>query len=303
MKKLKNIFSALQTHIWLIPIGSHLAVSPLFFLLAAASILGGYGNLFFIAYISAFLHELSHVFCGKKLGVSIVRIEILPFGICGKLSAGFIKNPYKEAVIAAAGPAFSGALAALLYMLNKNPMLSVYSEAIDYGIKINLSLMILNLVPALPLDGGRIAKAIISINLGAVRASNLMLKISRVPIIGMLLVSVWLLLTNDFNLSLILIGAFLLGNLSIEQKNISLISLKEILYYKTRLKRTEFCQVTRMAAHESVPARLFLRKLGCYKYHIIDVIDDDGKITKTVTEGQLLNALISKSIRLSMGEI
>ena len=42
-------------------------------------------------------------------------------------------------------PAFSGALAALLYMLNKNPMLSVYSEAIDYGIKINLSLMILNL--------------------------------------------------------------------------------------------------------------------------------------------------------------
>lgn len=188
-------------------------------------------------------------------------------------------------------------------MLNKNPMLSVYSEAIDYGIKINLSLMILNLVPALPLDGGRIAKAIISINLGAVRASNLMLKISRVPIIGMLLVSVWLLLTNDFNLSLILIGAFLLGNLSIEQKNISLISLKEILYYKTRLKRTEFCQVTRMAAHESVPARLFLRKLGCYKYHIIDVIDDDGKITKTVTEGQLLNALISKSIRLSMGEI
>ena len=40
-----------------------------------------------------------------------------------------------------------------------------------------------------------------------------------------------------------------------------------------------------------------------YKYHIIDVIDDDGKITKTVTEGQLLNALISKSIRLSMGEI
>ena len=181
MKKLKNIFSALQTHLWLIPIGSHLAVSPLFFLLAAASILGGYGNLFFIAYISAFLHELSHVFCGKKLGVSIVRIEILPFGICGKLSAGFIKNPYKEAVIAAAGPAFSGALAALLYMLNKNPMLSVYSEAIDYGIKINLSLMILNLVPALPLDGGRIAKAIISINLGAVRASNLMLKISRVP--------------------------------------------------------------------------------------------------------------------------
>lgn len=152
----------------------------------------------------------SHVFLRKKLGVSIVRIEILPFGICGKLSAGFIKNPYKRSCNRRSRIyAFSGALA-LLYMLNKNPMLSVYSEAIDYGIKINLSLMILNLVPALPLDGGRIAKAIISINLGAVRVSNLMLKISRVPIIGMLLVSVWLLLTNDFNLSLILIGAFLL---------------------------------------------------------------------------------------------
>lgn len=91
--------------------------------------------------------------------------------------------------------------------------------------------------------------------------------------------------------------------MSIEQKNISVISLKEILYYKTRLKEPEFCQVTRMAAMNQFRKGLFLRKLGCYKYHIIDVIDDDGKITKTVTEGQLLNALISKSIRLSMGEI
>ena len=287
--------------LWLIPMGTRLSVSPFFLIMAGFAILWGYADMFFIAYASALVHECAHIIMARSLKVGITRIEIMPFGICGKLSAGFIKNPYKEIMIAAAGPMCSGILALILcFAASKLPE---YREYIVYGININLAIMILNLLPALPLDGGRMLKGLLSINCGAVRAYNMMVRISYVPIGGIIVVSVMLLLLNDFNMSLILIGAFLLGNLSLEQKNINIISLREILYYKDSLSRERFCPVVRMAAHSSVSAGLFLRRLGCYKYHIIDVINDDGIIIKTVTESQVISALINRSIRLTMGEI
>lgn len=295
--------SNLLKNLWLIPIGRHISVSPFFIVLGFASVMWDYADVFFVSYLSAFLHECAHIVTARALKVGIRRIEVLPFGICGKLGAGFIKNPYKEIIIATAGPLLSGMLSLFLCQLSESRMLLKYQSIIEYGININIALMIINLVPALPLDGGRILKGLISINCGAVRAYNIMIKISRVMIIAILGAAVLLLLINDFNLSLILIGAFLLGNLTLEQKNISIISLREILYHKDSLERSGFCPVVRLAAHSSVSANLFLRRLGCYKYHIIDVVDDDGVIIKTITESQLISALINRSIRLTMGEI
>ena len=287
--------------LWLIPMGKRLSVSPFFLILAAAAIFCGYAEMFFIAYLSALLHECAHIITARALDVGISRIEILPFGVCGKLSAGFIKNPYKEILIAAAGPLLSGILAvSLCIAASRAPMIK---ERIEYAINVNLALLIINMVPALPLDGGRILKGLISINLGGVRAYNIVLKISCFPIAVIIAVAVMLLLVKDFNMPLILIGAFLLGNLSYEQKNLNIISLRELLYYKDGLRRDRFCQVKRMAAHSEVRAGLFLRRLGYYKYHIIDVIDDRGVIIKTVTESQIISALINRSIRLTMGEI
>lgn len=284
----------------LVPIGKRVAVSPLFLVLAAASVLGGYADMFFIAYASALVHELAHIAAANRLKVEISRIEIHPFGICGKLGAGFIKSPVKEILIAGAGPLCSGVAALILFWASRK---LGGGQLVSYGIRINLSLMIINLLPALPLDGGRIAKGALSLAVGGIRAYNLMIKFSKIPIAAILGFSVYLLLTSDFNLSLILIGVFLLGNLTLEQRNISIISLREILYYKDRLERTEFCPVVRLAAHSSLRANLFVRKLGCHKYHIVDVIDDRGRIIKTVTESQIISALINRSIRLTMGEI
>ncbi len=287
--------------LWLIPMGERLSVSPFFLIMAAAAMFFGYADMFFIAYLSAFFHECAHIAAARSLRVGISRIEILPFGICGKLGAGFVKNPYKEILIAAAGPLCSGILAlSLCFVSPKVPELKALCA---YAVNVNLALLLINLVPALPLDGGRIVKGLISINSGAVRAYNIMLRVSRFPIAVIVAVSVMLLLMNDFNLSLIMIGAFLLGNLSFEQKNLSMISLREMLYYKDALRRDRLCPVIRMAAHSEARAGLFLRRLGSYKYHIIDVIDDNGEIIKTVTESQIISALINRSVRLTMGEI
>lgn len=284
-----------------IKFGRALYVSPLFLVLAAASWFGGYWGLFAMAYFSALLHELIHILTAKRLKIPISRIEVLPFGICGRLGVEFIKSPKNEFLVAAAGPLASGVLACVFWAALQ--YLPQYSEWLEYGKNVNLSLMLLNFMPTLPLDGGRIVKAVLSELLGIIRAYNIVLKLSRVVITVIIVLAVVLLLVSDFNFSLIMIGVFLLGSLSSEQKNISIISLKEILYHKNKLHDSGLCRSERLAANCGTPARQFLRRISSHKYYIIDVVDDNGKIINSVTESQVLSALIKNSIRLSFGEI
>lgn len=287
---------------WFIKLGSRLWISPLFLLLAAASLVGGYFELFITAYISAFIHETAHIVTAIHLKIPVARIEILPFGICGRLGVEFIRSPKNELLTAAAGPLTSGFLACVFYIAAQ--AIPQYTEWLEYGKNINTALMLLNLMPTLPLDGGRMVKAVLSELLGVIRAYNIILKLSRAITALILFAAAALLLISDFNFSLIMIGVFLLGSLSAEQKNISLISLKEILYHKNKLNNSGLCRSERLAAASKTPARKFLRRISSNKYYVIDVIDDNsGKIIKSVTESQVLSALINKSIRLSFGDI
>lgn len=284
-----------------IKLGKSFWVSPLFLVLAAASWFGGYFELFSIAYCSALVHELMHIAAARRLGIPVARVEVLPFGICGRLGVEFIKSPKNELLVAIAGPLTSGALA-FAFLLTA-PYFPQFGEWIDYGKNVNLSLMLLNLMPTLPLDGGRVVKALLSEMIGVIRAYNIVLKLSRVVISVIIVLAVVLLLVSDFNFSLIMIGVFLLGSLSAEQKNISIVSLKEILYHKNKLHDSGLCRSERLATNSSTPARQFLRRISSHKYYIIDVVDDNGRITKSVTESQVLSALINRSIRLSFGDI
>lgn len=282
-------------------------VSPLFLLLVAASWLGGYFELFAIAYCSALIHELTHIFAARRLNIPVARIEVLPFGICGRLGVEFIRSPKNELLVAIAGPLASGALALIFWAAAQYlPGLVQHEELrewLEYGRNVNFSLMLLNLMPTLPLDGGRVVKALLSELLGVIRAYNIVLRLSRVVIAVIIAFAVILLLVSDFNFSLIMIGVFLLGSLSAEQKNISIISLKEILYHKNKLHNSGLCRSERLATDSRTPARQFLRRISSNKYYVIDVVDDNGRITKSVTESQVLSALINRSIRLSFGEV
>lgn len=277
-------------------------VSPLFIILLAGSFWGGYLSMFMIAYGSAMLHELAHIWAAGRLHVPVRRIEILPFGICGRLGVDFIRNPSKELIIAAAGPMMSGVLAVIFHLISARLPYSL-RDHIEYARNINFALIALNLLPALPLDGGRMVKAVLSEHIGVIHAYNIALRLSRVIIFGIIAAAIALLLSSDFNFSLIMIGAFLLGSLASEQKNISLISLKEILYHKNKLKDSGLCRAEHIAADADEPARKLLRLLSTHKYYIIDVIDSSGRLTKSVTESQVLEALINQSIRSRFGDI
>lgn len=257
------------------------------------SIIGGYSDIFSLAYITALLHEMAHVLSARLLKVSVSEVRIYPFGVNAKLSSNYIRSSEKEFIIAFAGPLMNIILfwCSIMFKNVLGAELSVYCA------DLNLAMCAINLVPSLPLDGGRMLKSIITSRYGIIRSYNFMLKLSKIIIIILISVSVIFFFVSDFNFSLILISAFLLQNLCAEQQNVSIITLKEILSNRTKLSDAQEYPSKSICVSYDSPARTILKHLSYDYYYIIHITDSDSKIIKTVTETEVLSTLTQKGIR------
>ncbi len=118
----------------------------------------------FILFLSVLLHELGHAYVAQRNGVPIIRIMLFIFGGVAQLGSE-VPDARTELKIAAAGPIVSYALAGIFgvgFLLTSSMGLGpgVFA-ALEYALFINALLATFNLVPAFPLDGGRIFRAIV----------------------------------------------------------------------------------------------------------------------------------------------
>ncbi len=279
-----------------ISLGKKLKISIWIFPIIISAYLGKYTDLFFTAYLSAFLHELAHIICSKLFAVEIDRVSIYPFGISARLKSGYIKGSEKEFFIAIAGPFCS-----LILFWTSAYLYSQFGQTIFlYAADVNLALCLVNLIPALPLDGGRMLKALLTFRFGIIRAYNFMLKFSRIIIAFLLVFAVLFIITNQ-NFSLILICSFLLQNIIWEQNAISLITLKEILFVKEKINFNLPTKVLCISKNRN--ATHILKHLSYDRFCIINVLDSNGKITKTLTEAEVLEALTQNGLRTKYRDI
>lgn len=280
-------------------IGPSLRIHLLLPLLFLSAYLWNYLPLFLISWGLALLHEGAHLWTGTRLGIVFSGITLLPFGVCARLKDPIVKSPAKEVLTALSGPIVNLLLGLLFwYLLTAFP-----SEHLRYAMVSSVSLGLLNLLPCLPLDGGRILRASLTRCTDAITAWQVTARISRILAVLILGASVYLLLTSAFQFSLLFIGVFLLGNLASEQKGISHQALRELLYYKEKPAQDSFTRTDFLSAYSDVPARRLLRKLSYHKYYCIQVLDENQTIQKTLTESEILDALLNQSIRITLGEI
>jgi Zn-dependent protease len=118
----------------------------------------------FIVFFSVLIHELFHSIIAKRKGLPVPGITLFLFGGVAEI-AEEPKNPTIEFKMAAAGPLSSLMLAAIFalgWLLSRFFNLSPLIKApLQYGFTINLMLALFNLIPAFPMDGGRIFRAIV----------------------------------------------------------------------------------------------------------------------------------------------
>jgi Zn-dependent protease len=123
-----------------------------------------------------FLHELGHALMARRFGIDTVDITLYPIGGVARLSR-MPRSPGAEMLIALAGPAVNFAIVAALLgagLLGLFGALPPALGAVAWNlIAINLVLGLFNLIPAFPMDGGRVLRALLTGWLGRVRATEI----------------------------------------------------------------------------------------------------------------------------------
>jgi len=132
-----------------------------------------------LAFASVLLHELGHALVARQLGVRVSGIELGFFGGAAKM-VELPRTANHELAIAAAGPAVSLVLAGLglgLGAVTHVPLIAWLGWT-------NLILALFNLIPALPMDGGRILRALLTRRMDFIRATDVAATVARVTAIG-----------------------------------------------------------------------------------------------------------------------
>ncbi len=112
-----------------------------------------------VLFVSVLIHELSHSYIAKKNGLPIARITLFFFGGVSEMTEE-PQDPGLEVRMAAAGPLMSfliaGVLGAVWYLGQIAHLPIIITATVGYGALINAVLGAFNLLPAFPLDGGRV---------------------------------------------------------------------------------------------------------------------------------------------------
>lgn len=159
------------------------------------------------------VHELGHAVAARFLGESFSAVELAPFG--GVMTYAPLHSPAKGLrgmILAAAGPLANELTLLLLGMAAQNSRLStlVEGELLRQMIGANAAMLVINLLPALPLDGGRIVFCAGYYFFGISGLSLLLCASGAVLGLALCAASVYGALTlGTLNLSLIIVGGYL----------------------------------------------------------------------------------------------
>ncbi len=144
------------------------AGSPIVGLLYAAAVI-----------ISVLLHELGHIFVGQIFGSRVRDVTLMFFGGCATMY-GMPRNPWKETAIAAAGPAVGGILWLVCPILAALIPINALALLVLLIGDISGWLALFNLIPAFPMDGGRIFRSILSMYKGHMWATRVSCRIAYI---------------------------------------------------------------------------------------------------------------------------
>jgi Zn-dependent protease/CBS domain-containing protein len=132
-----------------------------------------------LVFVCVVLHEFGHALAARRYGVQTPDITLLPIGGVARLQR-IPEQPSQELVIALAGPAVNVVIAAVLYLISgvlpsaqsvdlQNPG----ADLLPRLLSVNIFLVLFNLIPAFPMDGGRVLRALLGYRTGFARATQI----------------------------------------------------------------------------------------------------------------------------------
>ena len=273
-----------------------------FFLLLLLFLSLGLKWVFLIIAVFCFvtLHELSHSLVAKRFGVKVKEITLLPIGGVASMTK-MPEKPYQEFLISLAGPMMNIAVVVvfflpLYFILGPEVLFHPLSVktlplTIAHIYWINLILAVFNLIPAFPMDGGRILRSILAQKMGYQKATKIAVNFGHI----FALIFGYIGLVNG-HIILILIAVFIYMAASSEGLQVE---IREILK-KFKIKdiiSTQYLTLEKNATLSKVLELIF------HSHQEDFPILEDGKIIGFVTRKDIINGMHQFGVSTEVSKI
>lgn len=237
-----------------------------------------------LLFLCVLLHEFGHIFTARAFGVTTPYVTLLPIGGVAQLER-IPEDPSQEFLIAIAGPLVNVAIAGLLILAGAH--VTAHAAAVedmqlsmlDRLAAVNLFLALFNLIPAFPMDGGRVLRAALASKFGYVRATEIAAHIGQ--FVAFVLGFVGLL----YNPVLIFIAIFVYLAASSEAHMVALRSVSRGVPVSVAM-RTQFLTLVPRAHIDEAVHALLQTAQGEFP-----VVDDGGKPIGVLGRADLIRAI------------
>ncbi|HJT82020.1 MAG TPA: site-2 protease family protein [Chthoniobacterales bacterium] len=295
---------------WSIPIlrvaGIQLRIHITFLLLIGWLGLGYYASggsaaaavgVFFILilFLCVVLHEFGHAIAAKSFGINTPDITLLPIGGVARLER-MPEEPKQELIIAIAGPLVNVVIAACLFLFGArtdlNPFTATQSgDLLSMLLKINILIVLFNLLPAFPMDGGRILRALLATRFSYARATQV------AATVGQGFAFMFGFLGLMYNPLLIFIALFVYIGASQEAALAQMRDVSRRFPVSAAMIREFRTLVVSATLEEAVDALLATSQ------HDFPVIDETGNVAGVLTRNDLIAALRKNDPSIRVGQV
>ncbi|SDF25508.1 sporulation factor SpoIVFB. Metallo peptidase. MEROPS family M50B [Fontibacillus panacisegetis] len=273
--------------------GIVISFHPFFVIIMLTSLLTGHLLELLALFVIVFIHELGHVAAARFLGVKVLSVQMLPFGgvaimeDTGHLTAG------REILISLAGPLQNMVLIGLSLLFHAVGLWD--GPFLSYFINSNLLIALFNLLPILPLDGGKISQSLCTLLLPYHATLIWSHRISLLFSIMLIAYSIipQLLGQGAVQLNLLLVGSFLLYSNWSDYRNIPYRFLRFLVNRERFFSEQHNGNIAQpIVADKSKPLDYILRLFKREKYHFIYVVNQQGNIVAVVPEQRVISSYL-----------
>jgi len=252
-------------------------------------IYAGYFKEYLITFCTILLHEIGHMIAAALFGKKIYSVRVLPVGLNIDIEKD-TDSQWKYILIYSAGPFINILLSTFFLILSSYYYTN--SGNMRFFIYVNIYLAVFNLLPVIPLDGGRILNEVLTGWVGLFSAARYTKRTSLVICILLILFGALQIFFNPSNLSLIFIGVFILFSLKSAKTEAALMNIKKIIYRRSRLFKKGVYPARGLVVIKSMYLGETINNMDFDRFHIIHVLDNDLRLVKTFTEQEIFEAIL-----------
>ncbi len=272
--------------------GIRVRIHPLFWVLVCSAVWTGHFIEILSLFVLVIIHELGHVTAAWSYGWRIRSMELLPFGGVARMEEWGTVPAREEIVVALAGP-FQHVFMVLISFLFEQAGWWT-KEWTEYFIRGNVMIACFNLLPVYPLDGGRVLQAVLSYFFPYRTIIAWTLWASIFFSILMAAAS-FLLSKSTVLLHLLLIALFLLFS------NVVTLRQKNFQFLRFLIQRRDFGisherPIKKLTVREDEPLWTVVKKWYKERYHILKIVDRQGRMIGFLPEEKVLEYYFNHSV-------